>query len=335
MARTAFEEAVASGVNIHSGAKFSDGTFPHNYWVSPNGNDGIGNGSQYAPFATWGRGVRQAINLRGDRLLITGGSYPETIDIGSGSTAGGNTNGGYAKGALQIIGDDSIHNGRTQLIGDGLTGQATLRVQAGYLGGFVLKNVELDTNDLTRPCLELVTSNTAAATATNTDLRFILDNVAVRAGANATTEPSVGFLFRGATLGIIKNCVVSGCLHGIGFAGSANNRCEDLEFYDCEFYDNTTTDIATLSNADGVGGVVTVGEVVGMRNVRFWRPRFYDRGATAVTNYADLTVATAVNCGFFEFIAARDVADNTLMVLPADWIAIGRSAAGAEFIIAT
>lgn len=327
MARTAFESALLSGANIHAGAKFSDGTFPHNFWVSGNGNDGLGNGSSEAPYATPKRAVRQAIDNRGDRILMTAGSYPDTLDIGSGSTAGGNNSGGYAKRGLQILGDDSVHPGLVQIIGDGSTATPTVRVRGGYLRGFALKNLELDTNGLAQPCLALITDDTGASpAATASNYRFLVDGVTIQ-----SNEPDTGILIQGATLGTLRNLTIAGPQIGIGFTGSESNLPSDLLFENIRFFDNVTADIATVSGNDSQAARTLIA-TINLANIQFWKMRFEDRGGTPVTNFVNMQ-GTCVNVHFFDFWAARDVADGTLMQLPANVVAIGWSAAAAEFII--
>ena len=323
MARTAVEEALLSGVNLHVGAKFSDGTFPHNFWVSPNGNDGLGNGSFDAPFATVKRGIRQARDNRGDRVIVGSGSYAETVDIGSGGTTYG-ISGGYAKRGLQIIGDDSVHNGRVQIIGDGSTAQATLRVLTDYLAGFVLKHVELDTNGVAQPALHLVTSNTASGSQSNPSIRFAVANVAVR-----SNDPSVGVLLEGATLGDLHDLHIEGPTLGIALAGSASNIPRDLKFWDIDFMDCVTADICTLTQTSPT----IIGSPGALANIQFRRMRHWDRGGTPVTHYVNMVGAGYVNVHFFDCWAARDVGDGTLLELPANVVWIGQSAAAAEYII--
>lgn len=323
MARTAVEQALLSGVNLHAGAEHSDSTFPYNFWVSPNGNDGAGNGSVFSPYATVRRAIRQAADGRGDRIIVGPGSYAETVDIGAGSTAGGNTNGGYSKRNLQLLGDDSVFNGCVQIIGDGSTAQSTIRVQGGHLRGFVLKNMELDTNGVARPALELVTNDTGASpTATSSNYRFLVENVAVR-----SNDPSIGIYLAGASLGSFRKITIAGPTIGIGLDGSANNNPVDLDFEDLRFYDNVTADMATVASptlpANIIGRTLT--------NVSVVRARFEDRGGTPVTNYINIpNGATYVNVGFYDCFFARDIADNTLMAIGIDVIVLGHSANGVE-----
>jgi hypothetical protein len=327
MSRSVFEHAVLSGANIHAGARHTDGTHPHNFWVSGSGDDGVGNGSWENPFLTVRRAIRQAYDGRGDRILLTAGSYTDTIDIGSGSTAGGNTNGGYAKRNLQILGDDSQHDGLVQIIGDGATATPTLRVQGDYLRGFVAKNFELDSNGLAQPALCLVSDDTGASpTSTADNYRFLIENVNVR-----SDDPDTGFLMQGATLGILRRCTIAGPGFGLTFTGSDSNLPSDLLFEDFRFYDNVTADVFT---SVGHGSAAARGTVatINLANVEFWRFRFLDRGGTPVTNFVNMQ-GTCVNVHFFDFWAARDVADGTLMQLPANVVAIGHSAGGVESVI--
>lgn len=325
MARTALEEALLSGVNPHAGQKHTDGTFPHNFWVTPNGNDGVGNGSNGAGFSSIKRAIRQAKDGRGDRIMLAMGSYAETIDIGTG-TSDGNISGGYAKKNLQIIGDDTVHNGLVQIVGDGVTNAPTLRVNGGYLRGFVLKNVELDVTTVTQPALSLITDDAAAAPdAISPYYRFHIENVAVR-----SNNPSVGFLLAGATLGSIKRCTVQGPIIGIGFCGSLSNRPSDLDLYDISFRDNVTADLATVSS-------VTNPSILGpcdLTNVTFERMKHWDRGGTPVTDFINM-VGTFINVHAFDCFWARDVADGTLTQLPANMVIVGHSGAGVESVIGT
>lgn len=325
MGRTAIDEALLSGVNLHAGAEHSDGTFPHNFWISPNGNDGAGNGSFNAPYLTVRRGIRQTLDGRGDRLIVTPGSYAETIDIGSGSTNGGNTNGGYAKRNLQILGAPGVHNGITQIVGDGATAAATLRVLSGYLRGFRLADIELDVTTVTQPALHLETDSGEDATATAGSMRFTVQRVSVR-----SAQPNVGMLFEGATLGDIEDCVLFGPTIGIALTGSGINLPNDLSFKDIDFADCVTADIAAVNTATDP----TTIRAVALTNIWFERMKHRDRGGTPVTNYVNLPAgATYINVNGVDCFWARDVADDTLLVLAADVVFLGHSAAGVESII--
>lgn len=322
MGRTAIDEALLSGVNLHAGAEHSDGTFPHNFWVSPNGNDGAGNGSFNAPYLRIRRGIRQAADGRGDRIIVTPGSYAETIDIGSGSTNGGNTNGGYAKRNLQILGAPGIHNGITQVVGDGATAAATLRVLSGYLRGFRLADIELDVTTVTQPALHLETDSEEDATATAGSMRFKVQRVSVR-----SSQPTVGMIFEGATLGDVEDCVIFGPTRGLAFCGSSINYPNDLYFRNIDFADCVTADLITVSTVADMSPTS-----VALTNIWFERMKHWDRGGTPVTNYVNFA-GTMVNVHGFDCYWARDVADDTLLVLPANVVFLGHSAAGVESII--
>mgnify|MGYP001594699733 FL=1 len=131
-------------------------------------------------------------------------------------------------------------------------------------------------------------------------------------------------------MGRVTDCVIAGVIHGIVFTNSSVNLPADIDFYNVRFYNNTTADVTTSSSASTItaGGTIST-----LESVNFYRPFFLDRGGTPVTNYVNMAVTTATNCGFYDFYAARDVADGTLMELPANVIALGHSAAGVESII--
>lgn len=328
--RTLEEMLLLSG-EVAPTSKHTDGTFPRRFWVTKGGDDGDGNGSFSNPFLTWRRAIRQAVDNRGDWIFVGPGIWRETPDIGAGDTTSG-PSGGYQKRGLHIIGTGSGHTGLTQLVSDGTTDQPTLRVQDGYLSGFTLKHIELDAVDSSdatraRPILELETSDTGTLTATSADYHFLIEDVHILSDGT----PTAGFLFTGATKGTVRNCSIGGVTHGIFFRGSTNNNPSDITFEDIDFLDNVTADISC-----GVLSYITAPSIEALTtltNIKFLRPRFWDRGGTPVTNYVNLLVTTAVNVHLFEFVAARDVADDTLMALPVDVVAIGRSAAAAEFII--
>lgn len=314
------EMAVLSNMWVPPNSKFSNGSMPNYFWVASGGSDGVGNGAFDNPYLTLRRAIRESVDGRGDVVNAGPGSYTETIDIGSGGTSSG-SNGGYAKRNLKIIATGGTHPGITQIIGDGSTAQPTIRVLSGYLRGFVLKGFELDTNTLSQPCLELVTSDTAALTATSGDYHALIEDVHIVSDGTPTT----GIILTAATKVRFKNITVAGCVVGMAWRGSPNNFTDDVKVWDAVFHDNVTADIASYSGDQTIG-------VSNATNIQFFRPQFMDRGGTPVTNYANIS-GTTVNCGFYEFDAARDVADGTLMQLPVDWIAIGNSAAAAEFII--
>lgn len=323
MSRSVFEHAILSGAKLHAGARHTDGTHPYNFWVSASGNDGHGNGSWNNPYASVKRAIRQAANGRGDRILVMPGSYAETIDIGSGSTAGNNTNGGYAKRDLQIIGDDTLYNGRVQIVGDGSTLSPTLKVRGEYIRGFVLKNLELDTpsgltGDNQQAALELVSDDSGASPSASDDsYRFLVENVAVR-----SDNPSVGVILTGATLGTLRKLRLQGPNIGLAFTGSDNNNPSDLVIEAVEFMDCVAADIACISGSQ-TNAMRTSIQYRSIGNITFDRTKHLDRAGTPVTNYvnfvgADVGVAAYVNVGFYGCEFARDIADNTLISAPGD-----------------
>lgn len=323
--RSTQQEQLLSRLFFSPDSKHTDGTLPRVFQVAKGGADGLGNGTYENPYLTIRRAIQESVDGRGDVILIGPGEYDETIDIGASGTASGPA-GGYAKRNLAIIGTGNYHTGMTQIIGDGSTGQATIRVRSGYLRGFRLMNVELDTNGLTRPALHLITDDTAASpTATSDYYRFLIDNVAVR-----SDDPECFLLLEGATLGVVRNCHVQGPDFGIFLAGSANNWPNDIQFSDIDFMDCVTADIAT--GADAANTAVLATGSANLTNVQFYRMRHWDRGGTPVTNYVNFA-GTMVNTHFFDCYAARDVADGTLLQLPVDVVWQGYSAAAAEFII--
>ena len=289
----------------------SDGIVPKKFWVSVNGTNGDSNGRPDAPFRTITFALGKCVTARGDTIFVGPGSYAETVDVD--------------KAYVSIIGTGGRHNGITQIVGDGTTARATVRVLEGFLGGFTLKNVELDVTTVTQPALHLETDNTTAGTQANLGMRFLIDNVAVR-----SAQPNVGILLEGAQVGKISRITMRGPTIGIALCGSTNNTPEDIDFEDIDFRDCVTADIATVDSA----GAPTVIAARVQQNLSFLRMRHWDRGGTPVTNYVNFpNIAGVVNVHFFECVAARDVADDTLLALPADVVWIGRSAAGAEFII--
>ena len=325
IARNRTEMAVLGNLWTPPNSKFTDGTLPNHFWVSKGGADGAGNGAFDNPYLTIRRAIRESVDGRGDVLHVGPGIWREHLDIGSGTTVSGSS-GGYAKRNLKLLADGGAHQGVTQIVGDGTTEQATIRVQSGYLRGSVLKGFELDnvnSSDAGRayPCLELVTSDVGTLTATSGDYHGLIEDIDIVSDNVVTT----GILLTGTTKAKFKRLTIAGCVVGIAWRGSPNNTPDNLKFWDVVFHDNTTADIASYSSGEVIGAMNAT-------NIQFFRPQFMDRGGTPVTNYANIS-GTTVNCGFYEFDAARDVADGTLMQLPVDWIAIGNSAAAAEFII--
>ena len=142
--------------------------------------------------------------------------------------------------------------------------------------------------------------------------------------------PTAGLLLEGGNMGISRDCVFAGCVNGIVFAYSSTNGPADIEFHNTRFYNNVTADIASSASATTL---TAGGNLTALDSVNFYRPMFLDRGGTPVTNYVNIAATTVTNCGLYDFYAARDVADGTLMQLPIDMIALGHSPGGLESIV--
>lgn len=223
-----------------------------------------------------------------------------------------------------LIGETDGHNGIVQIVGDASSARATLTILQGYLRGFGLFNIELDVTTITQPALHLETDSAEDATATAGSMRFRLHNVSIR-----SSQPNVGFLFEGATLGLITDCTIVGPSIGIALTSSAINIPNDLYFKNIDFADCVTADIATVNTAAAPTTITSQG----IQNIWFERMKHWDRGGTPVTNYVNFPATGLTNVHFFDCYWARDVADDTLLVLPLNVVALGHSAAGVESII--
>ena len=277
------------------------------------------------PFTTIQAALNAAVSGRRTVVHLAPGEYRETLDI--------------TKPYINIIGVAGAHPGATRITGDGSTARATIRVLASNNAtrGFGLANLFVetgypDTTSLSQPAIHIETDDaddnvtSAELGALTPGYHWSLHNVSVVSDGN----PTAALLLEGASAGRVVDCVFAGCVHGVVFTGSSVNTPTDIEFFNTRFHDNTTADVTTSVSAS----TITAGGGIGsMDSVIFCRTFFMDRGGTPVTNYVNMDVTTAINCGFYDFYAARDVADGTLMQLPANVIAIGNSAAGAEFII--
>ena len=313
--------------------KHTDGSMPLVLWVAKGGADG-GNvglskqGSRDEPYLTI-TGANGALNRtidgRGDRIILGPGIWRENVDIGSVARQN--------KRDIGLYGSGGAHPGRTQIVSDGATTGPTIRVRDGFLRGFILADLEVgnvDSADADRaqPLVDLETNDTAILTANSRDEYATLQNVRLASDTTAT----MGLILTGTQMLRVSHLVVAGIIRGIVFRGSDSNFPDHCYFDDTAFFDNVTYDVGTISApAQGTYTPITDG-IANLTNIKFLRSQYMDRGGTPVTNFVRV-VGTVVNCGDYEFVAARDVADATLMQLPVDWIAIGRSAAAAEFII--
>lgn len=327
--------------------KHTDGSLPKVIWVAKGGADAAGAtgvshvGTRKDPFLTIGGAngaLRYTVDGRGDRIILGPGTWRENLDFGSGTGTTG-TAGRMNKRDIGIYGSGGAHPGRTQIVGDGTTTGPTLRVRDGYLRGFILSDLEVGavtTGDADRavPGIDLETNDTAALTATSSDEWAVLRNVDIFSDTTGTA----GLILTGATMVKAYNLHISGWIAGIMFRGSANNNPDNCLFYGVEFADNLTMDIGA-TNLVAVGvypGTWTMG-TLSATNVRFYRAMHMDRGGTPVTNYINwgggTGTGTTVNCGEWDSYWARDIADGTLVQIPADFVCQGYSAAGAEFVI--
>lgn len=323
--------------------KHTDGSLPKVVWVAKGGADSAGAtgvshvGSRSEPFLTiWGANgaQRYTVDGRGDRIILGPGTWRENGDFGSGTGTTG-TAGRMNKRDIGIFGSGGAHPGRTQIVGDGTTTGPTIRVRDGYLRGFILADLEVgsvDSADADRalPLLDLETVDDAATlTATSSDEWWVLRNVRLDGGGTATH----GLVISGAQQGRTYGLEIANCTLGIALRGSGTNVPENDHFYDTLFHDNVTADVCTLMLSTTGAWSTTIGANQ-LTNVTFHGNRYMDRGGTPVTNFVNIpNGAAAVNCGDYDFFAARDVADGTLMEVPANWIAIGQDPSSAVFFI--
>lgn len=291
----------------------SNGIVPRKLWVSPNGTDGDGNGRPDAPFKTITYGISKCTAGQGNILYVGPGSYAEDVNVNVANVA--------------IIGTGNRHTGLTQIIGSGTaaTTGATVFVGSTAVTGFVLKNVELDTNLIAQAALAISSNDTGATpTATSGYYRFLIENVDVR-----SRRPSNGFCFAGATLGKIKSCTINGPTIGIAFCGSANNTPSDLQFEDIEFYNGfSTTVTADVATVQSLGSTVVGNAVGSLTNITGKRFNFGSvaTGAGGATNFFNLTsTVTCLNVSFVDVNIPRAATNGTngVNTLPTNVIITG------------
>ena len=332
--------------NIISG-KHTDGSLPKILWIAKGGADAAGAtgvshvGSRNEPFLT-GNGTAGAmvytVDGRGDRLIYGPGIWREDLDFGSGTGTTG-VAGRMNKRDIGIYGSGGAHTGRTQIVGDSTAGgtNPTIRVRDGYLRGFILSDVEVGNEDtadadLANYLVELVTEDTGVLVATSSDEYAVLNNVDLISDTTARG----GLLLTGTTMLKSYGLTVAGCIFGIAFRGSSNNNPDHCRFWDTEFFDNVTADVAAVTLPGGPAQAAVAANVDAgtLSNIKFTRAHFNDRGGTPVTNYINLpNGGTYVNVMFFPAWFARDVADDTLLAVGANVVVIGDDAAGAVNII--
>lgn len=313
-----------NGISSFGGVVLPDVMLPsvgrHFFVDAVNGNNGRNGRSPDRAFATIQAALDAAVDGQGTAIYVFPGNYAETLAV--------------TKQDIKIIGVPNGDLGRVAIVGDAATARATVRVLTAAIRGFYIANISLDTNGLAQPCLHLQTSDATAAgvnypTAATSGYRWMVDNISIIGSGETGTPPRNGILLEGATLGVIQNSTIVGCTMGIAFTGNTNNTPSDVKIDNIDFYDNITADLATVLNADNAG---TIGPVA-LTSIRMKELHHYDRGGTPVTNYVNFSTGTMVNVHGTKCFWARDVADDTLFLIPANVVFTGDSAAAAEFVI--
>lgn len=272
------------------------------------------------------RTVQKAIDLATDNRLtvirVEPGEYDEAVNVN--------------KRRIAIVGDPR-HPSVTRITGDGSTTRASVYVGDGFLSGFVLANVGVDTGpaaiaSLARPAIHLVTNDTGTLGAESADYHFYLKNISIISDGT----PIAALYLEGATVGVVEDSTFAGCDLGIAFGGGVNNFPADIYFKNIRFYNNVRADVASV-NSNAVGGhptALALATIGTLDSVNFDHPMFLDVGGTPVTNYVNLEVTTATNVVFSDARFARDVADATLMQLGTNIVVLGHSPAGLESFVA-
>ena len=268
------------------------------------------------------RTIQKAVDLATDNRLtvirVEPGEYGENVNVN--------------KRRIAIVGDPR-HPSATRITGDGTITRASVYVGDGFLSGFVLANVGVDTGpaaitSLALSAIHLVTNDTGTLGAESADYHFYLKNVSVI----SDEVPIAALYLEGATVGIVEDSIFAGCDLGIALGGSLNNFPADLEFRNIKFHSNVRADVASVSSnaVNGHPTILSLATLGSLANVSFDHPVFMDVGGTPVTNYVNLEVTTATNVIFSDARFARDVADGTLMQLGSNIVVLGHSPAGLE-----
>lgn len=301
-------------------------------WVDQAGSNdyGLKSLSLDRPLATITRAIALAaptagIFNRSTIIHVAPGQYRELVDVN--------------KPDIAIIGGSGRYPGRTRIVGDGTTVQATVRVHAPFLRGFVLANLFVETGfpgttSVAAPAIMLETSDdqggdNAELGANHQNYHFLLDNIQVESDG----IPTAALLMAGASFGRVTNSIFAGCLAGIVFSGSRTplNNSVSVKFRDCSFYNNVTADVATSSSNPPT---INIGSPVSLDSISFRGCQFEDTGGTPVTNFINMAGGTHVNVGFYDCFFNRDIADGTLVQTPAGTNIVGCwSPAGAESFI--
>ena len=293
------------------------------YFVSKDrgSNDNDGKARDTA-VRTWQKAVDLATDNRITVVLGEPGEYNETLNIN--------------KRRIALIGDPR-HPGATRITGDGSTARASVYVGDGFLSGFVMANLGVDTGpaaitSLGRPAIHLVTNDTGTLGAESADYHFYLKNISIVSDG----IPIAALYLEGATMGVVEDSTFAGCDLGVVFGGSLNNFPADIYFKNIRFYNNVRADVAS-ANSNAVNGhptALALATIGTLDSVNFDHPMFLDVGGTPVTDYANLEVTTATNVVFSDARFARDVADGTLLQLGTNIVVLGHSPAGLESIVA-
>lgn len=332
--------------NLVSG-KHTDGSLPKVIWVAKGGADAAGAtgvshvGTRNEPFLTVGGAsgaLRYTVDGRGDRLVLGPGIWRENLDFGSGTGTTGSA-GRMNKRDIGIFGSGGAYTGRIQIVGDGTTTGPTIRLRDGYARGFILADLEVgsvDSADANRgqPLMDIETEDTASLTALSSDEWALLRNVGFSSGSTGT-RGTAGLVLTGATMVKGYGLSFSGLVNGIMIRGSLNNAPDTCLFDGLDFSDNVTADIgATGNHPIGTWPATWAFSSRSASNIRFYRGVFADVGGTPVTDYINwgggTGAGTLSNCGCYQAQFARDVADGTLIQIPAAFVVTGESAGGAE-----
>ena len=272
------------------------------------------------------RTIQKAVDLATDNRLtvvrVEPGEYDETLNVN--------------KRRIAIVGDPR-HPSATRITGDGSTARASVYVGDGFLSGFVLANVGVDTGpaaitSLGRPAIHLVTNDTGTLGAESADYHFYLKNISIISDG----VPLAALFLEGATVGVVEDSTFAGCDLGVAFGGSLSNFPADIYFKNIRFYNNVRADVASVSGnaVNGHPTILTLATLGTLSSVNFDHPMFMDVGGTPVTDYVNLEVTTATNVVFSDARFARDVADATLMQLGTNIVVLGHSPAGLESFVA-
>jgi len=250
-------------------------------------------------YSTIQNAIDQATDGRNTLIFLVPGNYEEAVNVN--------------KRNIAIIGASGRFPGLTRISHDGSTARCTIHVGDGFLRGFYLANVSVDTDGgrsaggVNRHCIHLVTNDTETYVSTANDYNFVIENCYID-GDNA---PLAGILLDGATFGRISNTTIRNCDYGVGFMGNSNNTPSLIDVLGCAFQDNEIADLATFAANTSESAVALAG--LGLANIKIHYCSFNDVGGTPVTNYINFTGSNNVNVTVFGCYFARDIASGTLV----------------------